>query len=343
MPQVAPVSSPEEPPGESFGDTAGRSFTVRVPATAANLGPGYDCFGLALGRFDQVTAAFNDGGFVPSEPDGHGERAGRGLRITVEGVGAADVPRDSTHLVVRSAARSWAAVGLRLPDISLHCRNSIPHGGGQGSSAAAIVAGLLVGRALLGDRHPAAAASLTDAELLRLGTEMEGHPDNVAPALLGGFTLAWVPAGGGAAAVRRSVHPDINAVMFTAAAASATCHARALLPAVVPHAEAAANSAAAALLVHAMTVDPDYLFEATRDHLHQKYRASSMPGSARLMQDLRSAGIPAVISGAGPSVLVLTVAQIDREAWQRTGFEVQVMPISDRGAELSQVPHGSDG
>lgn len=290
------------------------SVTVRVPATSANLGPGYDCFGLALQRYDEVTAVLRPAG----------------LRIDVEGVGAGEVPTDASHLVVRAMTRAWQAVGLELPPVGLHCRNCIPHGGGQGSSAAAIVAGLLLGRGLL----PPGSPPLTGDRLLQLATDLEGHPDNVAPALLGGFTLAWIAADGAARAVRRPVHPAIRAVMFTAAQSSSTHHSRALLPASVPHADAAANVAAAALLVHAMTVDPDYLLEATTDRLHQPYRAASMPETGRLLADLRSSGFAAVVSGAGPSVLVLTTSELPPEVLQRPGFQVAEWAVCPTGARV---------
>ena len=297
---------------------ATQAVTVRVPATSANLGPGYDCFGLALKRYDEVTAALSP----------------NGLRVAVEGFGAAEVPTDATHLVVQAMTRAWRAADLELPPVALDCRNRIPHGGGLGSSAAAIVAGLLLGRALLG----AAGGELSDDRVLQLANEMEGHPDNVAPALLGGFTLAWVGEAGVASAVRLPVHPLIRALVFTAGDASSTHHSRTLLPQQVPHADAAANVASAALLVHALTTDPGYLLEATRDRLHQPYRAASMPASAALMTELREAGIAAVISGAGPSVLALVTDHLDLDRWQRNDFTAEEVPISTTGATVSSGP-----
>lgn len=297
--------------------------TVRVPATSANLGPGYDCFGLALERYDEVTA----------------ELRPAGLLVHVEGVGAGEVPTDASHLVVRAMATAWQAAGLELPPVWLRCRNAIPHGGGQGSSAAAIVAGLLLGRGLL----PSGARELTQDILLQLASDMEGHPDNVAPALLGGFTLAWMTADGTARAVRRVVHPDIRLVMFTAGHASSTRHSRSLLPATVPHADAAANVAAAALMVHAMTVDPGYLLEATPDRLHQPYRAAAMPETARLLAGLRSRGIAAVVSGAGPSVLALTTTDLPPDVLRWNGFEAQEWAVCEAGAVVANAAVGPTG
>ena len=297
-----------------LGPGAGPTVTVRVPATSANLGPGYDCFGLALQRYDEASAALR-----PS-----------GLLVDVEGIGADEVPTDADHLVVRAMATAWAAVGLELPGVHLRCRNLIPHGGGQGSSAAAIVSGLLLGRGLL-----PVGTTLSDDDVLQLANRMEGHPDNVAPALLGGFTLAWTRADGTAAAVRREVHPDIRAVVFTASQASSTHHSRTLLPQLVPHVDAAANVAAAALMVHAMTADPSYLLEATADRLHQPYRAASMPDSTALIRDLRADGIAAVVSGAGPSVLALVTSDLDLTRWQRTGFAAAEVPVCVAGAGVT--------
>ncbi|MTD13637.1 homoserine kinase [Nakamurella sp. YIM 132087] len=288
--------------------------TVRVPATSANLGPGYDSFGLALTRYDEVSA-------VPAE----------GISVEVQGVGAGEVPTDESHLVVRAALRAFAAAGAVLPGFALTCRNTIPHGGGQGSSAAAVVAGLLLGRAMLPDP-----TVLTDRDVLELGTEMEGHPDNVAPALFGGFTMAWTAATDGRpSTVRKQVHPDVRAHLFSADRAASTHYARSLLPPTVPHADAAANTAAAALLVHALTAEPALLLEATEDRLHQQYRAPAMPETAALVAALRDAGIAAVVSGAGPSVLALTDLDISPEPFARNGFEIVPVQVDTIGAVVT--------
>ena len=286
-----------------------------MPATSANLGPGFDSFGLALARYDEVTARL----------------AADGLLVEVSGVGAGEVPLTAEHLVVRAIARAFTAAGRPLPGLRLRCVNCIPHGGGLGSSAAAIVAGLLLGRELL---VQSGGPRLSDADVLALGTEMEGHPDNVAPALFGGFTLAYTDDGGRPVAVRAAVHPDIRVVVFSAHESSSTHHTRGLLPATVPHIDASANAAAAGLLVFALTTDPTHLLAGTRDRLHQPYRAPAMPASARLVADLRDAGIAAVISGAGPSVLALSTQDIDLERWQRPGFAVASTAVCTKGAHL---------
>lgn len=292
---------------------------VRVPATVANLGPGYDSFGLALALYDEVTAERTDGG----------------LRVAVSGVGAGTLPTDESHLVVRAAAEAFGALGEPVPGLALECVNAIPQGSGQGSSAAAIVAGILLARELTAGGR----GRLDDAAVLALGTRMEGHPDNIAPALMGGFTVAWMgPAG--PRAVRREVHPDVRVVAFTAEHACATEVARAILPPVVPHADAAATAARAALLVHALTCDPALLWDATEDLLHQAYRAPAMPSSAALLERLRAAGVPAVLSGAGPSLLAMGAAlpaTVELRAMAGNGFEVREVAVALTGAGVRRL------
>jgi homoserine kinase len=266
--------------------------TVSVPATSANLGPGFDSFGLALGLHDVVVA----------------EVATDGLAVKVTGEGAAAAGAGEQHLVVRAMRTAFAHLGAQPPGLALSCQNEIPQGFGLGSSAGAICAGLLAARALAG---PRGIAALSDATVLALATGLEGHPDNVAACLAGGLTIAWRPAGPGspgARAARLTPLPGIVPVLCVPATPLPTVTARRVLPAQVPHADAAANSARAALLVAALTSQPDLLLDATEDFLHQGYRAAAMPGTARLTAALRAAGVPAVVSGAGPSVLALTVA-----------------------------------
>lgn len=259
--------------------------TVEVPATSANLGPGYDCLGLALDLHDTLVAEVVESGLV----------------VEIEGEGADDLPRDESHLVVRAMRVGFEALGAAPPGLRLHATNRIPQSRGLGSSSAAIVGGLALARALVEDDPDA----LSDVDMLRLATRIEGHPDNVAPALLGGFVVsgqddldAWgVPA---------TVVPEISAVAFVPPGGVSTELARGLLPAEVPHATAAANTGRAALLVAALAGATDRLLPATQDFLHQQFRASAMPESFALVQSLRAAGHAAVISGAGPTVLVLT-------------------------------------
>ncbi len=260
--------------------------TVRVPATSANLGPGFDALGLALDLTDEITAEV-----LPT--------AGA-LEIVVEGEGAAPgaVPRDATHLVVRSLVAGLEAVGARVPGLRLTCRNAVPHSRGLGSSAAAIVGGLALARALT------PGAERSDEELFEQAARIEGHPDNVAPAVFGGFTVA-LTRDDGYAAVRLPVHPHVRLHAFVPPSPVSTSVARGLLPAQVPHADAAANAGRAALLVAALTTRPDMLLEATEDRLHQDYRAPAMPETLDVVAALRGRGAAAVVSGAGPTVLVL--------------------------------------
>jgi homoserine kinase len=286
---------------------------VRAPATSANLGPGFDAFGLALGLHDQVEAWVTGGG----------------LAVEVYGEGDETAGAGERHLVVRAMRAAFDAMGGQPAGLVLRCTNGIPHGRGLGSSAAAVVSGILAARALVadgGDRLP-------NTAVLRLAVDLEGHPDNVAACLAGGLTVAWHPAaadgctGSGAdvvpgADVIRREHPvrrpvrllrfDVLAAITTVACvapgAMATHEARAALPTSVPHTDAAANAARSALLLAALTSDPSVLFDATEDYLHQRYRAAAMPPTADLLGRLRRAGVAAVMSGAGPSVLALGLA-----------------------------------
>jgi homoserine kinase len=256
---------------------------VRVPATSANLGPGFDALGLALTRYDDVTAAVTPGGLAV-------QVSGEGEHTSSEGEG---------HLVVRAMREAFAAAGRQPPGLSLRCVNRIPHGRGLGSSAAAIVAGVVAANALLARGAP---PGLTDAEVYALAAGLEGHPDNVAACLAGGLTIAWLEDGGPCLA-RLSPLPEITPVVCVAPGTLATAQARRALPETVRHADAAVNAGRSALLVAALTVDPAVLLAATQDLLHQPYRAPAMPATAGLVGRLRDAGIPAVVSGAGPSVL----------------------------------------
>ena len=259
----------------------GRSVSVDVPASTANLGPGFDALGVALGWRDTMTLS------VAAEPS-----------FDLSGVGAETVPRDETHLVIRAARAGFDALGVPAPALSLSAHNTIPHGSGLGSSAAAVVAGA------------AAAWGLTrpgvdpDPEwLLQVTFGFEGHGDNLAAAIGGGAVLAWQD--GAPRHVALPVDHTVRAVAYTTEVSVATRSARGVLPETVPHADAAANAGRAALLVHALTARPDLLFEATEDRLHQQYRADLMPESSALVADLRERHFAAFISGAGPTVVVL--------------------------------------
>ncbi|MEJ5944868.1 homoserine kinase [Pseudokineococcus basanitobsidens] len=297
------------------GGRTGTAATASVPGSSANLGPAFDAVGLALDLRDELRVEV-------LEP-------GAGVRVDVEGQGAGRVGAGEAHLVVRALRQALARVGAPQPDLGLTCRNGVPFGRGAGSSAAAVVAGVVLARGLL--EEP---GRLDDGTALDVAAGMEGHPDNAAASLLGGATLGWAepgsgvegagsewaglegagagwpPGDGGAGALRwRAVrvepHPDLVAVLCVPAVELLTAHARALLPDVVPHVDAAFNAGRAALLVEALVRRPDLLLPATADRLHQPQRAAAAPATAALVADLRARGLAAAVSGAGPSVLVL--------------------------------------
>lgn len=272
---------------------AGQDLSVRVPATSANLGPGFDSLGLAVSLHDTVRVRTTDSD---------------GIRVRVSGEGEAVLPTDGSHLVARTIADTIRRAGYEPGGLELECENVIPHGRGLGSSASAIVSGVLAGNALL-----PVAARLDAAGLLHLCSALEGHPDNVAPALAGALAVSW-EQDGVFRSVRSEVHPDIIPVAAVPATELSTESARGLLPAMVPHREAAANSGRAALLMHALTVNPALLFEGTEDFLHQGYRAPAMAPSAELIAALRAAGFAAVVSGAGPTVMTLAAGREQADA-----------------------------
>lgn len=273
----------QQRPGSSMPDLRSGEVTAVAPATSANLGPGYDAFGLALLELhDVVTCEVTSGG----------------LEIQVTGECAAEVPRDESHLVVRSIRAAFDTMGVSQPGLRVTCRNGVPHGRGLGSSAAAVVSGLTIASAL------APTVEWTKADALRLANEIEGHPDNVAACIYGGFTIAW-GSGEEVGVTRLDVDERISIEAFVAQNPVHTKLARRLLPAQVPHADAAFNAGRAGLLVAAITQQPELLLAATEDRLHQHYREPAMPETARLISDLRALGLAAFVSGAGPSVLTL--------------------------------------
>ncbi|GIJ78165.1 homoserine kinase [Micromonospora phaseoli] len=286
---------------------------VRVPATSANLGPGFDALGLALALHDDVAAEVTAGG----------------VAVSVTGEGAGELPADDGHLVVRAMRAAFDVLGGQPSGLAVECVNRIPQARGLGSSSAAIVAGVLLARALVidGERR------LDDDAALRLAAQIEGHPDNVAPCLLGGFTVAWTEPSG-ARAVSMPVGDGVRPTVLVPAERGLTASARAALPATVPHGDAAFNAGRAALLMHALTTQPALLLPATVDRLHQDYRAPSMPATAALVSELRAAGVAAVVSGAGPTVLALSELPEGFDAgtdWQLLRLAVEV-----RGAQVGR-------
>lgn len=288
---------------------------ISVPATSANLGPGFDCFGLALEMRDRYAAQILDEAIFD---------------VDVSGEGAEDLKKDKTHLVIRSMLRGFEHMGQKPRGIALRALNLTPHSRGLGSSSSAIVGGLALARALVHGGE----SLLTDDEMIALATDIEGHPDNVAAAVLGGATIAWMENGTGRA-VKIDVHEKIKALAFIPAAGVSTSKARKLLPETVPHADAAANAGKSALLVHALSHRPDLLLTATEDMIHQRYRSNVMAKSFELVERFRAAGVAAVISGAGPTVLVLhTSSETEVEEMvlaAGSSFAVKHLSISQQG------------
>ncbi|MEI6867302.1 MAG: homoserine kinase [Actinomycetes bacterium] len=264
---------------------------VSVPASSANLGPGFDSLCLALDIRDRYAAQILDEAIFD---------------VDITGEGADEIKRDAKNLVIKSMMHGFEFMGSKPRGLALRALNAIPQGRGLGSSASAIVGGLALARALVlsGEQY------MSDEDLVALGTELEGHPDNIAAAFYGGATIAWMEESHGknfGRGVSLTVDPRIKAILFLPETHLATTKARKLLPELVPHRDAAANVARSALLVHALTDRPDLLFAATQDFLHQEYRGEAMPKSLALIRKLRAAGVAATVSGAGPAVLVLHI------------------------------------
>ncbi|HVX42414.1 MAG TPA: homoserine kinase [Mycobacteriales bacterium] len=291
---------------------------IRVPATSANLGPGFDALGLALALYDEIEFEVVSGR----------------SSVEITGAGAGELPTDGRHLVLAAARAAFAACGAEPPALALRCTNRIPQQRGLGSSAAAIVAGIAIARAL----HPGA---LDETAAVQLAGRLEGHADNVAACLLGGLIVTW-REGDADRAVRLDPAPDLQAVAFVPPDRSETAQMRGLLPESVSHRDATHNTGRAALLVHALTTRPDLLLPATEDRLHQPYRAPAMPAAATLVRELRDAGIAGLVSGAGPTVLALgsgaTFAQSARDVASSgvsSGWKTIAVPVDTTGAGVT--------
>ncbi|MEO3935954.1 homoserine kinase [Dermatophilaceae bacterium Soc4.6] len=309
----------------------GTGVRVRVPASSANLGPGFDSVGIALGIWDEVEVTVTDAG---------------GLVIEVEGQGAAEVPRDASHLVHRSMVTGFTQLGLPVPEhLHLLARGSIPHSRGLGSSASAIVAGVAAAHGLVAaardcdggrpDDRVSGDPLVIDLQLVAdLASELEGHPDNATASVHGGLTVSWTldpggPRAGRTGTARVEVAPQLTAVVLVPATRLATHTARAVLPASVAHHEAAQQAGRAALLALAVTGHHHLLLPATRDWLHQEQRRSSFPHTMALVDAFRAQGHAAVVSGAGPSVMVLTTTSAQEQV---------VVPAGSSGAWQRLVP-----
>ena len=298
---------------------------VSVPASSANIGPGFDCFGLALELRDRYAAQVLD------DPT---------FDVDVTGEGADEVKKDAKNLIIKSMMRGFEHMGGKPRGIALRALNVIPHGRGLGSSASAIVGGLALARSLVltGEQY------MSDEDLITLATELEGHPDNVAAAFYGGATIAWLESkinsegvsSNIGRAVSLKVDDRIKALLLVPENQLSTAKARKLLPESISHQDAVLNSSRTTLLVHALAERPDLLFTATEDLLHQKYREEAMPKSIALVEKLRGAGLAAVVSGAGPSVMVLYSGaedEIDQIQSVFPGFTAMKLAIAKTGVQ----------
>lgn len=305
----------------------GRTVEVTVPATSANLGPGFDTLGLALSVYDTL--------LVTELPAGE-------LEIEVSGSGASEIPRDASNLIVRTVAHVYADVARPMPGLRIVAENGVPHGRGLGSSGAAVTAGILVAKGLLeGD------VEIDDADMLRLATEIEGHPDNVAPALFGGLTIAWMGERG-PQHKKLLVHRGVSPLVLVPPYTMSTSAARSLQPPHVSTADAVFNVSRSALLIAALMQSPELLLDATADRLHQDYRAGAMPETQRLVQALRASGFAAVVSGAGPSVLVLADGPGSRQdavelaaSTTDTPWDALLLAVDVRGGTVGSRAEGS--
>lgn len=305
---------------------AHRAVRVHVPATSANLGPGFDTLGLALAYGDEITAVTRD------EP---------GASVLVTGIGEGEVATDESNLVVRSVAHVYSRLGRAMPGLELRAHNRIPHGRGMGSSGSAIVAGVMIAAGLL-QSDPEDPQVLSEDELLGYATDLEGHPDNVAPALFGGLTIAWTNEDG-PRFKRLLVHRGVSPLVLVPSFTMSTELARSLQPEQVPYEDAVFNVSRSALLVAALTQSPELLLDATEDRLHQNYRGEAMPQTRDLVAALRAAGHAAVVSGAGPSILVLAadpgerLAAAELVAEQGPEWQALILAVDIKGATVEEI------
>lgn len=282
---------------------------VEVPATVANLGAGFDCFGLAVELTNICTVD------TEAEPGVH-----------IEGEGSENLPRDGSNLVVRAMAMLALETGRRLPPFELRCRNRVPLARGLGSSATALVTGLVIADRLLG-------ADVGFDRLLKIAADAEGHADNVAAALAGGATLAYLGSDGWRAE-RLDVSPELRPVLLIPQHERiSTEEARRVLPREVPRVGASFNAARTALLVLALGGRTGVLRDALEDRLHQDARLKLAPGAQRVFQDLRSAGVPVCVAGSGPTLLAFDTG---RNQIPELGSSWRVVPtaVRARGAEV---------
>ncbi|MCF4006937.1 homoserine kinase [Corynebacterium uropygiale] len=272
----------------------GRRVRVRVPASSANLGPGFDTLGIALSLYDVVEV----------------EVIEDGLEVEIHGEGEEDLPRDATHLVVKALMSGLKAAGVSAPGLKVECTNAIPQSRGLGSSASAAVAGVAAANGLAG-------FPLDDAQLVQLASAFEGHPDNAGASALGNAVVSWtdIPVDGQSQpsyhAVTIPVHESIRATALVPNFHASTQAVRRVLPSHVTHVDARFNVSRTAVMTTAIQRYPELLWEGTRDRLHQPYRSDVLPVTAEWVNRLRNRGYAAYLSGAGPTIMVLSTEPVD--------------------------------
>lgn len=272
----------------------GTKVTVKVPASSANLGPGYDTLGIALSLYDTVEV----------------EVIRSGLEVEIFGEGADELPRDDSHLVVKAIRSALKAADAEVSGLRVVCNNNIPQSRGLGSSASAAVAGVAAGNGLAG-------SPLSEAQVVQLSSAFEGHPDNAAASVLGNAVVSWttVPVDSRSLPEYRAatldVHESIKATALVPDFHASTQAVRRVLPSHVTHGDAAFNVSRTAVNVAALTSYPELLWEGTRDRLHQPYRADVLPVTAEWVNRLRNRDYAAYLSGAGPTVMVLHTEPIE--------------------------------
>lgn len=295
---------------------------ITVPASTANLGPGFDCLGLALGLHNTVEM----------------QSLAQGLEVDIEGEGQDSLPSDPSNLIVRAASRLFEKTGKQPPGLRIHAINRIPLSSGLGSSAAAAIAGLAAANALV-------EAGLTSHEILRLAYELEGHADNAAAALFGGLNV--VSTSGDELITRQAPAADFKVAIALPALKLSTPLMREALPQQVPLGDAVFNVGRTALTIEALrTGDYELLGQAMADRLHQPYRKQFIPGFDGAMAAARRAGAAAVVlSGSGPALVAFApsgherIAQAMALAFEEAGLAARAyaLPVDHQGLQLSAV------
>lgn len=304
---------------------------VRVPATTANLGPGFDALGMALDLWNETVWT----------PASDGE-----IRVTITGEGADVLPTDATNPIVAAALSLYERAGVPCRGLRVHCVNRIPLGSGLGSSSAALVSGLLGANALLGE-------PFSREEILRMAIETEGHPDNVAPAMLGGLVVS-ILYDGRVVSIKlpaRAHRAPIRATVVLPSLDFPTEYARSILPRTVDRQDAIYNISRSVLVVEALrTGDLEMLGKAMDDRLHQPYRLPLIPGALAAMEAARRAGAAAVaLSGAGPSLIAFStdwnpaIGEAMCREFERAGLSARVfhLRVSEKGARVIRSERGA--